>query len=137
MGDFLDNLMGPRRDGNDADASEAESQPATTASERHVGSLIAVENTVASMLDLRLPGGKRTALPYSYLASVDFDPSGAVVCTYASAVVTIKGRDLEAIYTAITNHTALAVVQVTSGFDEGNKGPFVESIVIERGGEQS
>ena len=117
MADFLDNLMGPRRDGNDADASQPESQIDNASPERHVGSLIAVENTVASMLDLRLPCGKRTALPYSYLASVDFDPSGSVVCTYASAVVTIKGRDLEAIYTAITNHTALAVVQVTSGFD--------------------
>ena len=97
---------------------------------------MAVENTMVAMLDLRLPGGRRKALPYSYLSSVEFDPSKGLVCEYASCRVTITGRNLEPVYAAIANHTALAVIQSASGFDKEEDGPFVEAIRVESGQER-
>lgn len=97
---------------------------------RERGNLIVVEGTISSMLGFRLPGGKRKAFPYSYLSSVELDPQRGLVCSFPETAVTITGRNLAAIYTAITNQTALAVVQSPSGFDPGNDEPFVETILI-------
>lgn len=94
------------------------------------GGLVQLDSGLATMLDLRLRTGHRVALPYSYLGRVDFDPSGAIVCAFASTRVVIRGRALSPVYSAITSQTALAVVESKSGFDDGGDEPFVEGIEV-------
>ncbi len=96
-----------------------------------VGALVVLPASVAAMLDLRFKNGNRVALPYGYITSLVLDPSVGLQIRMADCVVKIKGRLLEPIYKAIANHTALAVVECQSGFDEGGDVPFVQSIIID------
>lgn len=96
-----------------------------------VGALVSLQASVVAMLDLRFKTGNRLALPYGYITSLAMNPSVGIEIRMADRVVKIKGRLLGPIYTAIANHTALAVVESASGFDEGDDVPFVQSIIIE------
>ena len=96
-----------------------------------VGPLVTLEGATASMLDFRFRDGRRRAFPYSYLASVAFDPAGSVVCGFPQARVTLAGRSLARVYAAITSQTAIAVAESDTAFDTGGPEPFVESITIE------
>mgnify|MGYP001793472384 CR=1 FL=1 len=121
-------MTSPAADGNSAgntddnDAGNMESTPIVR------GNLVATDGPHAQMLDLRFRNGSRRAFPYSYLSEIRFDPSGDLVCVFPVSTVTISGRNLAAIYTAITNHTALAVIESPSGFDDGGDEPYVQSI---------
>jgi len=50
----------------------------------------------AIMLELRRKNGSVTALGYSWLERVDFDPSTGIVLRFAGGKVTIRGRNLQA-----------------------------------------
>jgi|GEM_PF-2129589 len=98
------------------------------------GSLITLGVSVAAMLDLRFRDGKRLALPYGYITSVGFDPSNGIEVRMTDQVVTITGRHLLPVYSAITSHTALAIIEAPSQFDEGGDEPFVDRIGMVDGG---
>ncbi|MEM7630059.1 MAG: hypothetical protein AAF356_11670 [Planctomycetota bacterium] len=95
------------------------------------GSLITLPHSVALMLDLRLKTGHRIAVPYGYIIRVMLDPSGSIEVNTADGPIAIDGRNLTPVYRALLNHTALAVVESPTGFDEDGTEPFVESIRIE------
>lgn len=94
------------------------------------GGLVTLPGSVAAMLDFRLKDGTRTALPYGYLSMLTLVPDAGLTLTFSDRVVSISGRNLAAVYTAITNQTALAVVESRTGYDEGADEPYVESIDI-------
>ncbi|MEL6396621.1 MAG: hypothetical protein AAFQ71_11560 [Planctomycetota bacterium] len=95
------------------------------------GGLVTLPGGIAAMLDLRFRTGNRLALPYSYLGSVEYDPKPLITLGFPRHTVTISGRALSSVYTAISNHTAIAIVEDKSGFDDGGDQPFVESISVE------
>lgn len=118
--------IGPGGAGDDTPAADG---PAGNEPIRR-GPLITLPASNAAMLDVRFRDGRRQALPYSYLARVEFDPSVGITCTFVSERVVITGRALASIYSAISTHAALAVCESDATFDEGD-GVFVASIVIE------
>ena len=52
----------------------------------------------------RLKGGGRIAKPYHWLAEVEFDPSAGIRLTFTDATVRLRGRNLEGLFTAISDH---------------------------------
>ena len=95
------------------------------------GCLVTISGGLATMLDLRFRDGRRQAFPYSYLSQASFDPAAGITLAFPSATATVTGRDLLAIYQAVTNQTAIAIVESPSGFDEGGEGStFVEAINV-------
>ena len=98
------------------------------------GSLVTISGGMATMLDRRFRDGSRRAFPYSYLSHAAFDPQDGITLTYAAGTVTITGRNLAGIYQAVTNQTAIAVVEAPSGFDDGDEATaFVEAITVNTG----
>lgn len=115
----------PGFDGDDASLQGVlPAQPVTT------GGLTALDGGTALMLDCRFRDGKRLAFPYSYLSRVDLDPSGAILCHYPMATLTLLGRSLTPVYAAIVNHTAIAITESESTFDQGGDAPFIERVEI-------
>ena len=94
------------------------------------GGLISLPASMAAMLDLRFKDGKRRGIPYGYIMDLHFDPVAGISVITSERTVTITGRGLSAVYTAILTHTALAVVESRTGFDEDDAVPFIESIVV-------
>lgn len=95
------------------------------------GNLVAADGFSASMLDLRFRNGVRRAFPYSYLNELTLDPAGSLVLKFPSVTITITGRQLGVVYQAVTNHSAIAILEDVSGYDDGKDQPYVQSIVIE------
>jgi hypothetical protein len=96
-----------------------------------LGPLITVEGGFASMLDLRFRDGRREAVPYSYLSRVTYDPNGAIRLQLPECIVTVSGRRLLPVQKAIATHTALAVSESETRFDDDGGTPYVEAIRIE------
>lgn len=73
-----------------------------------------------AMLVLRLKTGNQKALMYSYLKEIDFDPSEGIVLQYVSHRVTIRGRNLSAVFDRLVEHRITWVHEVddSSGMDE-------------------
>ena len=122
---------------DDADASattmddRGDAVGAAPFTEVNHGSLVTISGGMATMLDLRFRDGSRRAFPYSYLSQAAFDPNDGITLMYASGAVTITGRNLAGIYQAVTNQTAIAVVEAASGFDDGDEATaFVETIAV-------
>lgn len=114
-------------EGNHPDLTEADPAPAGPEVR---GSLITLPVSMAAMLDVRFRDGKRMAIPYGYITRVLLDPSSTLTVKTADAAISFKGRYLTIIYTAITNHTALAIVEAPHGYDEGGDQPFVSEISV-------
>lgn len=124
---ILDKHLPPQRPNDEGASSTAD---ATGDPLRH-GSLIQSIGGTSLMLDLRFRDGKRVAMPYGYLSQAELEPAQRLVLRFASATVTISGRNLDQIYIAVLSHTAIAIVQAEATFDAGGDGPYVEGISIE------
>ena len=59
---------------------------------------------VVAMLDIRATGRNAVALPYSYLEMVQYNPSVALVLTFATCEVRIEGHRLSPIYEDLVQH---------------------------------
>lgn len=100
-----------------------------------LGGLVVLPASVAAMLDLRFKTGNRLAIPYGYILSVALDPSKGIQIRLADMKVIVTGRVLGPVYAAIVNHTALAIEESVTGFDEAGDSPFIESIRLDDGQE--
>jgi|GEM_PF-5532933 len=156
-GDHLDRFLSSRRGGRAAEAKQPisgdgeaayrlEDDPEAMATAETVetpsgvpgdgpvetdhGCLVTISGGLATMLDLRFRDGRRQAFPYSYLSQASYDPSAGITLRFASASVSVTGRALLPVYQAITNQTAIAIVESPSAFDEGGDAAFVEGISI-------
>ncbi len=63
-----------------------------------------------AMLDIRATGRDAVALPYSYLEMVQFNPSEAIVLTFATCEVRVEGHCLPALYDALVQHSVEYIV---------------------------
>lgn len=128
-GSLLSKYTDPASDESSARSGEEPSRSEETAPSTS-GGLTASPDAAPAMLDYRFRDGRRHALPYSYLAGVALTAERAIVCEYPNRTVTITGRNLGPVYAAITRHTAVAVAEDPTGFDEGGDEPYVERVDI-------
>jgi hypothetical protein len=84
-----------------------------------------------AMLDIRATGRDAVALPYSYLEMVQFNPSEAVVLTFATCEVRIEGHCLSALYDALVQHSVEYMQENDAKYEQANdKLPFISRIEI-------
>ena len=88
------------------------------------------ENGRALMFELRTRDGKRSALPYSYMTRADFDPDKGIEIYVSNVVVTIRGRNIEDIYSYLLQNRLTWIREDLSGIDTGEVNLFVESLEI-------
>ncbi len=65
---------------------------------------VCTSRTIA-MLDIRATGRDAVALPYTYLEMAQYNPSVALVLTFATCEVRIEGHRLSALYDALVQHS--------------------------------
>jgi hypothetical protein len=84
-----------------------------------------------AMLDIRATGRDAVALPYSYLEMVQFNPSEAMVLTFAACEVRIEGHCLPALYDALVQHSVEYMQENDAKYEQANdKLPFISRIEI-------
>ncbi len=84
-----------------------------------------------AMLDIRATGRDAVALPYSYLEMVQFNPSEALVLTFATCEVRIEGHCLPALYDALVQHSVEYMQENDAKYEQANdKLPFISRIEI-------
>ena len=83
------------------------------------------------MLDIRAITRDAVAMPYSYLEMIQYDPSVAIVVTFAVCEVRIEGRNLAELYAALTEHKVNYIQENDAKYDEvPEESPFIERIEI-------
>ena len=83
------------------------------------------------MLDIRATTRDAVAMPYSYLEMIQYDPSVALVLTFAACEVRIEGRNLAELYAALTEHKVNYIQENNAKYDEvPEDSPFIERIEI-------
>jgi hypothetical protein len=86
---------------------------------------------VPFMLDIRATVGQYVALPYTYLEMVQFDPSNALLLTFAVCEVRIEGRNLFDLYSALVQHRVEYIQENDAKYEQAaEKWPFIERIEI-------
>ncbi len=83
-------------------------------------------------LDLRLQGGNRTQINYSYLESAELDLSGSIKLFASTHSITFSGRCLTPLYEAIGRHDVVWIKELGEFAENTTQVPFVEHIRIER-----
>lgn len=81
-------------------------------------------------LTLRCRDGRLTALPYSYLTAVRFDPPGTIELDFVGYAVSIGGKRLKLVFEALAGQAAMELAESAGEFDEGGETPLLESIAI-------
>lgn len=96
----------------------------------------------AVMLDVHLPGGTRTALPYSLLLKVTMEP-GKVVAHFVPGRLVVTGAGLEPLYKGLSQHRVRSVAVSVDGrgfSPEGvgppDAGPVITGLTIEDHGQE-
>lgn len=96
-----------------------------------VGPCLRVAGDAATpALTLRSRDGRLTALPYSYLTAVRFDPSGTIELDFVGYAVSIQGKRLKLVFEALASQSAMELAESAGEFDEGGEAPLLESIAI-------
>lgn len=85
----------------------------------------------AIMLDLRLKTGRFKALPYSYITSIDFDPSETLEIFVSDQHIKIRGRNLHKLYSYLLRHKVTFIQESLSGNDMlTDKDTFIKEISV-------
>jgi hypothetical protein len=79
------------------------------AEEYQAFALPAVYGDYLPMVEFRLKTGDRVALAYAWLTAVKFHPERIELSFTTGAAVTIRGRNLTPIYSALARHQAVYV----------------------------
>ena len=92
---------------------------------------------VVPMLDIRATGRNAVALPYSYLEMVQYNPSVALVLTFATCEVRIEGHCLSSIYENLLEHAVESIQENDATYEQPDKNqPFIRRIEIKPLSEQ-
>lgn len=83
-----------------------------------------------SCLDLRFADGNRIAFPYSFVTGISFDGDLGIEILTTQKCITIKGRNLMALYEALVAYR-VRYVQADLGTDTQDDGLFVATISVE------
>lgn len=84
-----------------------------------------------AMLVLRLKTGNQKALMYSYLKEIDFDPSEGIVLQYVSHRVTIRGRNLTAVFDRLVEHRITWLQEVDEALVADETATVVSTVQVE------
>ena len=87
-------------------------------------------DAIPASLIFRERSGVLTALSYSYLISVRFDPDGTLDIDFVGHAVRVDGHRLKAVFEAVAAHRAMELVVSTTDFDEGGDDAVISSIAI-------
>lgn len=79
--------------------------------------------------DLRFSDGNRKAIPYSDITEIDYDSSGEIKITCSEKEITIKGRDLEKLYSYLAVYRVRFVAEGL-GNTAKDEGLLIKSIEI-------
>jgi hypothetical protein len=84
-----------------------------------------------AMLDIRATGRDAVALPYSYLEMVQYNPSVAIVLTFATCEVRIEGHRLQPLYESLVRHEVEYLQENDAKYETpDDKQPFIRRIEI-------
>jgi hypothetical protein len=87
--------------------------------------------SVPFMLDIRATVGDFIALPYNFLEMVQYNPSDALLLTFAVCEVRIEGRNLFDLYTGLVQHRVEYIQENDAKFEKAaDKKPFISRIEI-------
>jgi len=86
--------------------------------------------SLPACLDLRLPDGKRKAIPYTFVTEINFDADSLIEITTTTKQIKISGRDLTKLYDFLVAYR-VRYIQADFGNDMNDDGLFVEKIIIE------
>lgn len=75
-------------------------------------SLLSADRQQKVMLEFRFKDGNARALPYSYLVSLDFDPSNGIGMDFSGYEVRVAGRNLEPLFTGLVSQRVAVVREV-------------------------
>ena len=93
---------------------------------------------VVAMLDIRATGRNAVALPYSYLEMVQYNPSVAIVVTFATCEVRIEGHRLQPLYESLVRHEVEYLQENDATYEQPDKNqPFIRRIEIKPLSEQT
>ena len=81
-------------------------------------------------LSFSLKTGLSKAFGYPYLSTLDFNPSESIVLGFAAAFVTVKGRNLQALFKHLLQHK-VALIQEVDDDDLEEEKTCVLSIVVQ------
>lgn len=85
------------------------------------------------MLTLETRDGISTALSYSYLSMIRFDPSGTLDLDFAGSTVTVRGVNLKPLFDGLRTHTTAIIAESRGTAPRDQSEPFVESIAMNDG----
>lgn len=81
-------------------------------------------------LDLRLAGGERRALPYSYFMEINYEPETGIEIVTSSKRIKITGRNLSRLFEYLIAYR-VRFVQANIGNDAQEDGLYVQEILVE------
>jgi len=88
-------------------------------------------NNAPSMLDIHAMAGDCIALPYNFLEMVQYNPSDAMLLTFAVCEVRIEGHSLASLYTALVQHRVEYIQENDAKYEKvDDKKPFISRIEI-------
>ena len=83
------------------------------------------------MLSVRSTAGDCIALPYNFLEMVQYNPSDALLLTFAACEVRIEGRDLAGLYKALIQHRVEYIQENDAKYEKvDDKKPFISRIEV-------
>jgi hypothetical protein len=88
----------------------------------------------AVMVELRLRDGERIGLPYPWLGQVRFKPPTITLSFTTGVQVTIHGRNLDPVFSALLRHQAVYIREADRPTLLLAAGTLVESIEVEQAG---
>ena len=104
------------------------SEPESNAAGDYFG--ISNQNTSPPCLDLRLAGGNRKAMPYSFFTEINFDAEKGIEIFTTTKRIVINGRNLAKLFDYLATYR-VRYVQGNIGSDPKEDGLFVKDILIE------
>lgn len=81
-------------------------------------------------LILRQREGRVTALAYSYLTAVRFDPSASLELDFVGYAVTVSGRRLTSVFEALAAQRCMELAESPSNVEEDESAPFIDTIAV-------
>ncbi|MCB9842518.1 MAG: hypothetical protein H6812_04600 [Phycisphaeraceae bacterium] len=82
------------------------------------------------MLTLETRDGLSTALAYSYLSTIRFDPRGALELDFAGSTIAVRGVNLKPLFDGLRTHTTATIAESRGTAPRDPSEPFVEVIII-------
>ncbi len=80
------------------------------------------------MLTLETRDGVSTALSYSYMSMVRFNPRGTLELDFAGSTVTVRGVNLKPLFDGLRTHTTATIAESRGTAPREQCEPFIEAI---------